>query len=233
MDLGSGADAISRFVADLGRAQVGSTTNQSAVEQPDLDRPGGAAIRRDNLEAHLRRGVGARLILAGEAPSDQGARFSGVALTSERDPHSGGSVEQHASRWMEGALRDHRSSDSLRDLGLEDETLLWNAVPTHPAGATSLSNRPPTAKELATGREWLTKVIDLMQPGQVVAVGQSAARLLPDVPVVRHPANGGAMDFQRGWSVIGGRHGMKLWHVVSRFMGGIHGVSRAGMRGDV
>lgn len=232
MDLGSGADAISRFVADLGRAQVGSTTNQYAVEQPDLDRPGGAAIRRDNLEAHLRRGVGARLILVGEAPSYQGARFSGVAFTSERDhiPEDRWSSTR-ADGWKEpSATIVHRT---LRDLGLEDETLLWNAVPTHPAGPTSLSNRPPTAKELATGREWLTKVIDLMQPGQVVAVGQSAARLLPDVPVVRHPANGGAMDFQRGRSVIGGRHGMKLWHVVSRSMGGIHGVSRAGMRGDV
>jgi hypothetical protein len=192
---GSGADEISTFVADLARAQVGSTTNQYAVEQPDLDRPGGAAIRRANLEAHLRRGVRARLMLVGEAPSYQGARFSGVAFTSERDHMP--EVRWSSTRtdgWKEpSATIVHRT---LRALGLEDETFLWNAVPTHPAGATPLSNRPPTGRELERGHEWLTRVIALLAPIQVVAVGQSAARSLPGCPVVRHPAHGGATRFR-------------------------------------
>lgn len=194
MSRSSGADEISTFVADLARAQVGSTTNQYAVERPDLDRPGGAAIRRANLEAHLRKGFRSRLMLVGEAPSYQGARFSGVAFTSERDHIP--AVRWSSTRndgWKEpSATIVHRT---LSDLGLEDETVLWNAVPTHPAGATSLSNRPPTRRELESGLEWLTRVIELVGPIQVVAVGQSAARSLPGYPIVRHPAHGGATRF--------------------------------------
>ena len=195
MGRSSGADEISTFVADLARAQVGSTTNQYAVEEPDLDRPGGAAIRRANLEAHLRRDVRPRLMLVGEAPSYQGARFSGVAFTSERDHIP---AEQWSSTRTDGwkepsATIVHRT---LRDLGLEDETVLWNAVPTHPARATPLSNRPPTGRELEGGQVWLMRVIALLGPIQVVAVGQSAARSLPGYPVVRHPAHGGATRFR-------------------------------------
>ena len=194
MSRSSGADEISTFVADLARAQVGSTTNQYSVEQRDIDRPGGAAIRRANLEAHLRRGAGARLMLVGEAPSYQGARFSGVAFTSERDHIA--ELRWSSMRtdgWKEpSATIVHRT---LRDLGLEDETVLWNAVPTHPAGATPLSNRPPTGRELEVGREWLMRVTALLGPIQIVAVGQSAARSLPGYPTVRHPAHGGATRF--------------------------------------
>ena len=134
-------------------------------------------------------------MLVGEAPSYQGARFSGVAFTSERDHIP--EVRWSSTRtggWKEpSATIVHRT---LRDLGLEDETVLWNAVPTHPAGATPLSNRPPTGRELEGGHEWLTRVIALLGPIQVVAVGQSAARSLPGYPVVRHPAHGGATRFR-------------------------------------
>ena len=197
MDPGSVADDISRFVADLARAQVGSATNQYAVEQRDLDRPGGAAIRRGNLEAHMRRGVGARLMLVGEAPSYQGARFSGIAFSSERDHLQRDRWSSTRSDgWKEpSATIVHRT---LQELGLEDKTLLWNAVPTHPAGAIPLANRHPTTRELEIGQEWLMRLIALLHPIQVVAVGQSAARSLPGYPLIRHPAHGGAVKFRSG-----------------------------------
>ncbi len=56
-----------------------------------------------------------------------------------------------------------------------------------------LRNRWPRMAERELGARWLIRFRALMQPGQVVAVGQTARRVLPvGTTVVRHPANGGA-----------------------------------------
>lgn len=190
-------DPIAHFVAGLARAQIGTTTNQYAVEDPALDRPGGSATRRANLEDHLRARISPRLLLVGEAPSYQGARFSGVAFTSERDHLAREHwTSTRPDGWKEpSATIVHRT---LRELGLEETTILWNAVPTHPAKDGPLTNRPPTEREIQAGREWLDRLVALVAPRLVVAVGQSAAKALPGVPVIRHPAHGGASLFRRG-----------------------------------
>jgi len=80
----------------------------------------------------------------------------------------------------------------LRDLGIEDDVLLWNVVPTHPG--TERSNRRPTRAEVDASRPFLAA----LTPGRrVVAVGRLAAEVL-DAPYVRHPAHGGAREFAEG-----------------------------------
>lgn len=186
---------VEQFVADLAAATAGSLFNQYSREVPGLDRPGAAAIRRENLMAYLESRIGAFLALIGEAPSAHGARFSGIAFTSERlldaDRHTS-ALGLRPSGFAELSATVLRNA--IRDAGLDEkEIVLWNVVPFHPAPPNQpLRNRPPTATELATGREWLNRFIRLMGPHTIVAVGQTARRSLPPgTTVVRHPANGG------------------------------------------
>ena len=80
----------------------------------------------------------------------------------------------------------------LAQLGVEDEVLLWNVVPTHPGSETS--NRRPTRDEVEAASPFL----DELTRGRVaIAVGRLAAAAL-DAPYVRHPSHGGAAAFEQG-----------------------------------
>ena len=80
----------------------------------------------------------------------------------------------------------------LGRLGLTDDALLWNVVPTHPG--TCSTNRPPTSEEIQGGLAFLSP---LCEGRSVIAVGRTAERVLGR-PAVRHPAHGGARDFETG-----------------------------------
>jgi uracil DNA glycosylase superfamily protein len=80
----------------------------------------------------------------------------------------------------------------LAELGLEDEVLLWNVVPTHPG--TETSNRAPNANEI----EAATPFLEQLKAGRrVVAIGK-LAQLRLGAPYVRHPSRGGAEAFRSG-----------------------------------
>ena len=121
-------------------------------------------------------------MLVGEAAGYRGARVSGIPFTSERQLTGGGPAEA-------SATVVHRT---LAQLGLEEDVLLWNVVPTHPGNATS--NRPPTREEVAAARPFLAEVT---RGRTVVAVGRVAAAAL-GAPYVRHPSHGGASAFAEG-----------------------------------
>ena len=194
------SDSIAQFVADLVAASIGATVNPYRVHKPSLDRPGGAGQRAANLEAYLGDHPQPALMLVGEAPGYRGCRFSGIAFTSERSLPP----EQRSSMRPEGWIEPSATiiHGALAKAGLEADTVLWNACPFHPAGASPLSNRTPTRSELEAGLEWLTRLIALLHPGLVVAVGRSAQRSLPGAPVIRHPANGGASACRAGIAAI-------------------------------
>jgi uracil-DNA glycosylase len=121
-------------------------------------------------------------VLVGEAAGYRGARISGIPFTSERQLTGAGPAEA-------SATIVHRV---LRGLGLEDDVLLWNVVPTHPGTATS--NRAPTRGEIEAARPLLETIV---AGRTVLAVGRVAARAL-DAPYVRHPSRGGARAFATG-----------------------------------
>jgi uracil-DNA glycosylase len=198
-DTGS-VDPIDRLLDDLKRAQIGTTFNPYRDTDPALDRPGAAAIRLGNLADHLRTRPHPALLLVGEAAGYAGCRFSGIAFTSERSRPP----ERRTSNDPRGHV-EHSASIVHRILGeleLEDETVLWNVCPTHPAGSTPLSNRTPTKDELAAGRPYLVRLIAILQPGLVVTVGAHAHRALPRLATVRHPANGGSPAFRAGLAAV-------------------------------
>jgi uracil-DNA glycosylase len=192
------------LLADLARARIGATFNQYAAATPD-DVPGAAAIRLRNLRAYLRERAGADVVALGEAGGYQGMRWSGIAFTSERDLDRWGDPYQPscaARRWSEpSGTIVHRV---LGELGAERRVVLWNTVPTHPhRPGVPLSNRRPTVAEVAAGAEFAERLIALVQPATVVAVGRIAEAMLGTrATYVRHPANGGATAFAEGMRAI-------------------------------
>jgi uracil-DNA glycosylase len=126
--------------------------------------------------------VDAPIVLVGEAAGYRGARVSGIPFTSERQLTGTGPAEA-------SATIVHRT---LAELGLTEQVLLWNVVPTHPG--TPTSNRSPTRAEVDAARPFL----DAVTRGRtVVAVGRVAAAALA-APYVRHPSHGGAAVFAQG-----------------------------------
>jgi len=161
------------LVTRLSAARIGDTFNQYAC----------STARRRRLTDYLSSRAGARLLLVGEAAGYRGARVSGVPFTSERQLTGAGPAEATATIV-------HRV---LRELGVEEDVLLWNVVPTHPhRPGEPASNRRPSAKEIAAARPFLD---ELVRGRQVVPVGRVAEAAL-GMEGIRHPSHGGATSFR-------------------------------------
>lgn len=165
-----------RFVSELAAARIGATCNFYREGER-------AELRRARLVAYLESRSHARLLLVGEAAGYRGARVSGIPFTSERQ--------------LTGAPPGEASATIvqrvLAELGLVEDTLLWNVVPTHPhLPGHPASNRPPTGAEVVAGAPFLA---ELARGRVVLAVGRVAERALA-APYVRHPSRGGAAAFR-------------------------------------
>jgi uracil-DNA glycosylase family 4 len=160
------------FVSRLAAARIGETFNQYAV----------SPLRRDRLRSYLEARRATEVVLVGEAAGYRGARVSGIPFTSERQLAGVGPAEATATIV-------HRV---LAELGVEDEVLLWNVVPTHPGSETS--NRRPTRAEIEEASPFLA---ELTRGRVAIAVGRLAAARL-EAPYVRHPSHGGAAAFEQG-----------------------------------
>jgi uracil-DNA glycosylase family 4 len=160
------------LVKALAAARIGATYNQYAD----------SALRRERLAGYLESRRSARFVLVGEAAGYRGARVSGLPFTSERQLTGSGPAEA-------SATIVHRT---LEELGLEEDVLLWNVVPTHPGTATS--NRAPTRAEVDASLPFLH---ELARGRRVVAVGRLAAAVT-GLPYTRHPSHGGAVAFAAG-----------------------------------
>jgi uracil-DNA glycosylase len=169
---------VADLVARLAAAAIGGTFNQYA----------NSPLRRARLRAYLGERAGARWLLVGEAAGYRGARVSGLAFTSERQLTGSGPAEA-------SATIVHRT---LAELGLADDVLLWNVVPTHPG--TAGTNRPPTRSEIEAGLWFVER---LAGGRDVVPVGRVAERAL-GLTGIRHPSHGGAAAFRRGLERIVG-----------------------------
>jgi uracil-DNA glycosylase len=161
-----------RFVEELAATEIGTTYNQYA----------GSSLLRARLASYLHDRRGAPLLLVGEAAGYRGARVSGLPFTSERQLTGRGSAEATATIVQR----------VLAELGIADEVLLWNLVPTHPG--TERSNRAPTRREIEASEPFLA---ELACGRRVIAVGRLAQRRL-GAPYVRHPSHGGAAAFRSG-----------------------------------
>jgi uracil-DNA glycosylase len=160
------------FVRRLAAASIGETYNQYAR----------SPLLRGRLRSYLESRTGAEVVLVGEAAGYRGARVSGIPFTSERQLTGSGPAEATATIV-------HRV---LAELGVENEVLLWNVVPTHPGSETS--NRRPTRAEVEAASPFLAELTD---GRTAIGVGRVAAAAL-DAPFIRHPSHGGVAAFEEG-----------------------------------
>lgn len=175
-------------------------------EHPELDRPDAAATRRENLRAFLEAyRERPPLFLLLEAPGPWGCRFSGVPITSEAHlvdeafPLPGrptGTAAEPHTEYCAGifwrVLEDHFP-----------RFFVWNSVPFHPHDeGEPLTIRTPRRTEVRAYGGLLCRMLEILQPERVLAVGRKAEQALKDVEVectyVRHPSHGGAKKFERG-----------------------------------
>src|SRR4029077_3993357 len=124
----------------------------------------------------------ADIVLVGEAAGYRGTRVSGIPFTSERQLTGAGVAEASATIVQR----------VLRELGVVDDVLLWNVVPTHPG--TAPPTRRPTRAEMQASRRFLD---ELTRGRCVIAVGRLAAEVLA-APYVRHPSHVGGAMFAEG-----------------------------------
>jgi len=189
---------MEELLRDLRRVRIGATFNQYAGAE--------GAVRLANLRHYLEQRADADVVALGEAAGYQGMRWSGIAFTSERDLGRWGppfrATSDRPNGWSEpSGTIVHRV---LGELEAERRVILWNTVPTHPhRPGEPLSNRRPTVIEIELGAAFARRLIDLVQPETVVAVGRIAESVLGmDATYVRHPANGGGVAFAAGMREI-------------------------------
>jgi uracil DNA glycosylase superfamily protein len=196
------AVAIDALLQDVSQATIGTTFNQFRDAGAD-DLPDAPAIRLANLRHYLAERSTADVVAVGEAAGYQGMRWSGIAFTSEFDLLRWGDPYRRTSRrprpWKEpsGTI----VHGVLEELGAERRVILWNTVPTHPHElGREQSNRHPAPAEIAAGTPYAERLIDIVQPGLLIAVGRVAEKALANYEprYVRHPAQSGATAFRAG-----------------------------------
>jgi hypothetical protein len=215
--------AIDRFLAQLREFSGPNVFNPWAAFDAAHDASRQApAIRARQLAAYLaERRQSARLLLIAEAAGYQGAKFSGIAMTSERIL-----LGQLSARGIppEAVIRApiaRTSRPAEKPLGFNEPTATvvwgtllgagldarawvnWNAFACHPhRPGAPLSNRTPTRTELEDGRPLLRAFLALFPRAEVIALGRHAANSLAllELPhrAVRHPSMGGATRFRAG-----------------------------------
>jgi hypothetical protein len=179
--------------------------------------PEAPQIRADHLLRYLAARLGrARVLLIAEAPSYSGAKFSGMAMTSERDVLArcaGG----HGDDYFDDCFGDcfgggfRRTSRELPQLKNRDGMLertasivwgamrdqnwqardfvLWNAVAYHPhLAGQPLTNRAPGVSERRALRPLLEQFLALFPGVPRLAIGRICQASLADMGIEALPA---------------------------------------------
>lgn len=165
-----------------------------------------ASAKLARLEAHL--DCEAKYILCGEAQGYQGARYSGVAFTSESQLIEGVipriTSEQRRLTKRRIPFREPSATIVWRKLyllGIAEKTINWNSVQLHPhRPGVSNSNRTPSKEEILLGKESILMLRDYYPEAIMICVGKKSEWLFKEVGIksetIRHPANGGATLFE-------------------------------------
>jgi uracil-DNA glycosylase len=181
--------------------------NQFNTVEPDLDINNGHLIRRQNLKNYL-NSISSKpeFIIIGEAPGHKGMRFTGVPFTNEEQllkgillPFEGRKTSLQKS--PRSGLSANIFWETLRMH--HPRFIVWDCILFHPHDLNkSLSNRRPKPEEIRKHSKILMKVLSLLDPITVIALGRKPEKMLDYLEYpnqyIRHPAHGGINDFKRG-----------------------------------
>ena len=176
----------------------------------DRDRPHANLLRRENLSRYLRERTRLpRIFVLAEAPGPWGCRFTGVPITSEEQlvdaafPHGG---RQTSNR--DQPHKEYSASIYWRVLApYAMDLMTWNTVPMHPfKPGKPMSIRTPRISEIKRFTPLIARMLDILEPERIVAIGRKAEKALTLLGVestyVRHPSQGGALLFEEGMRTI-------------------------------
>ncbi len=171
--------------------------------------------RKNNLKIYLNLMLKIKptLLLIGEAIGYQGARLTGVPLTSEHlmingiknIPILGEHLGYQKTDEFPDQKKEHTATivwNTINNLNIIP--LFWNALPFHPHRQDNpWSNRTPTNKEIELGHKYLNTLINIFNINHLIAMGNHAEKLLIQMNIhqyfkVRHPAHGGKQFFING-----------------------------------
>lgn len=169
-------------------------------------------IRLANLKCYFAQVLAGspKVLLVGEAPGYQGTYRTGVSFCSEAimlGPKNkfdlfGGEENGYTRVYHEERLWKEPSATIVQRTMEELDTLplIWATFPLHPhKPGIELSNRAPNLAEIRLGGAILKELIAIVQPEQIIAVGNIAEKCLQDLAInaikVRHPSHGGATQF--------------------------------------
>jgi len=203
---------ISAFIRDLRRLDWPQTSNPYHAEGP-IRKP--ANLRAEHLRIYLESFLerGCKVMLIAEAFGYRGGRVTGVPLTSERiileNERFRREFPRLATAYTPCCEVDAPQGEAtasivwklLEQVSVGQAPLCWNVVPAHPYNEERgiWSNRPPKQSEVTAGAIFAKRLIAIMKPEIVVAVGRHAERGLAEAGItaiaVRHPSNGGARQF--------------------------------------
>jgi len=188
--------------------------NQYRDRNSSVDLAVATEIRQENLRNYfLSFSRRPSVLLLGEAPGPWGCRFSGVPFTGERQllahtlPFSGQQSSRGVPRIKVRKATPYISNSARvfwsTMLPYHPRFIVWNCVPIHPYRIGNiLSVRTPTSKEVLQYSYVVSKILSILTPERIVAVGRKAQYSLGYLGVscsyVRHPSQGGTSRFKKG-----------------------------------
>lgn len=183
---------INRLVEDLALEDVGTC----------CDNPYTIKFKKDNLKLYLNNiyKESPDTLLVGEALGFKGCGKTGIPFTSECI------INNHL---IEGYHTEDKGNSPTCTIvweilrAYEFYPLLWNIFPFRPFRVNdSTENRPPNFQEVELGFKYLERLIKIFDIQHILAVGKISFNFLSknyeNIIYIRHPANGGKVDFVRG-----------------------------------
>lgn len=205
------------FVNALASVRLPAVFNPYSDTCPYFDLPDAPARRRQNLQAQISAAIKLKVsvIWVGRDLGYRGGRRTGVAFTDEMNLANLSLLfgqQMPLTRATKGpAVAERTAAVIWRTLrALPSPVFTWNVFPLHPHEVGSaLTNRCHTRAERLAAQPLLVQLFEILQPSQIVAIGNDAEAGLSDLGIkcvkVRHPSYGGVADFERGISSIHGR----------------------------
>lgn len=195
-----------QFVDELGRLSFENTFNPYSNRCIVHDLNDAPELRSQALlqvlEVAAERGVDS--IWVGRDLGHRGGRRTGFAFTDDVHIHDyarrwGISIQQPTSE----KIVEHTATVIWRVLSrITLPVFLWNVFPLHPhKPGNHFSNRLHNHLERKAGEQLLARVIGLLEPRRLVAIGNDASRVVSSMGVgcevlcVRHPSYGGQGKF--------------------------------------
>lgn len=220
MTLKAPTETVPEFLNDLASVGIESVFNPYRDRCSQHDYEDGPELRRKTLSVilHAAAAAGRRgdleALWVGRDLGHRGGRRTGLAFTD--DPN----LRAHVRRWdqdvpIQYAVTGKTVTEPTARViwkALEvipEKVFLWNVFPFHPhIKGYPFTNRQHTAIERAIGEVFLERLIRLLSPHRLIAVGRNAEASLAKVaggrPVhhVRHPSYGGVRDFRDAIAVL-------------------------------